>query len=331
MKGLTVQTQKGTHNYVIDLLEGSRFPFAINQCTATDVLGNKWYKYQCHRNSKKWTVTKTEYSNSNCTTNGTLLTNWQSNSTSDSQSSEQEFECDGMDTYVEFEIGMAGISNCTNGVTVFAALSSCVSSGFDQYEFYCNTSMALLEMFSNSQTVTSTAMPSSTSLSTTTGAATSTTTGAATSTTTNAATSTTTNAVTSTTTDAPAKGATGIGSAAVLNATASSTSTTGNTIVSQVLSTILSTSTSISSTSTSSSTSTQVQATCASNNFCNRLVLPRNKCTTSPFIQAQNDSLSYFVQMKQCKPVIFTVLSSSIRPHLAVTGIISLLLLICLF
>jgi len=179
--GQMPQTQSGSNNYVLDTLSGSPFAFAIGYCTATSLLSNtKWYKYDCIESATgKTKVTKTEYNDVNCTGNGTLLTNWpQISNTSNHNSTGTQhtfFECDGYNTYAEIVISTN--QSCSGGVTVYAALGTCVNSTFQptQLELYCNNTEATLQIFTN--TLNLTAHNGTTSSSTTSTTSTSTTTG----------------------------------------------------------------------------------------------------------------------------------------------------------
>jgi hypothetical protein len=165
LNGITPPMQGGMHNFIIDKLSGVKFPFAINQCTSIDAYQtNLWHKYTCNKIGTGWAVTKTKYTNQNCTGNGTLVTTW----TSHNATYDQAYECDGMNTYAKLHISLN--SDCSSSVTVYAALASCTntSTGETQFEFYCNSSVAFVEFFRDVSSINETlsTQPASTFLNT---------------------------------------------------------------------------------------------------------------------------------------------------------------------
>jgi hypothetical protein len=145
MQGNTPYRDSGLHNFVIDSLDGNNFPFAIGQCTATSLNPTDWYIYSCNNDNAlgQWIVTKTEYSDDQCSGNGTFVLDW------DTQfdAVQQYYECGGSDTYLQIELS---IGACQSPVTIYAALSSCVHDSSDQssnFEFFCNDTTALVHYF----------------------------------------------------------------------------------------------------------------------------------------------------------------------------------------
>jgi hypothetical protein len=152
--------QTGHHNYAIDYLSDIRFPFAIGQCTATQVIEpTMWYKYECNQTAGIWTVTKTQYFNSNCTGNSTIVMDWGMNFNSSFPG--PYFDCSGVNTYVEILI--SGTNQCMNGVTVYGALGTCTNStdNLSQIDFYCNDTQGVAHFFTSemNETYSSTMQP----------------------------------------------------------------------------------------------------------------------------------------------------------------------------
>jgi hypothetical protein len=167
MQGNTPYRDSGTHNFVIDSLDGSNFPFAIGKCTATSLNADKWYIYSCDNDNAlgQWIVTKTEYDDNQCSGNGTYVLDF------DTQfdAVQQYYQCDGTDSYLQLELSVGA---CLSPVTIYAALATCVydsSSQSDNFEFFCNDTTALVHYFGNfgNETLMSTtenAAPSTTAL-----------------------------------------------------------------------------------------------------------------------------------------------------------------------
>jgi len=335
LSGETPLKHRGTHNYVIDLLSNIlRFPFAINQCTSTDLyVSNRWYKYMCtqQNSSEDYMVTKTEYSTSDCSDNGTLLTDWM-------VESPEYFECDGTNTYVELLLSSS--NDCDEGMTVFAGLGACVvdDSGLGQYDIYCNSSMAVLQLYqtdltettyiatdifstseapSTTQTISTTPFTSSTGVSTTStlGVSTTSTTGVSTTSTIGATTSTTGVSTTST----PGISTT---STTATDGTTSTAQSLGRAIIpTEIITTWL------------GSVIEGEASVCEDANFCDVWAVSRRRCTSSDFTVYRNASITVYGKMQSCHSTIHQATlpgSSSIRPHLAISGLITLLLFICM-
>jgi len=102
----------------------------------------------CNRIATGWTVTKTEYTNQNCTGRGTLMSTWTSkNATNGLLGSNPIYECDGVNSYAKIHISL--VSDCSSSVTVYAGLAGCAvtGGGATQFEFFCNNTVAFVEFF----------------------------------------------------------------------------------------------------------------------------------------------------------------------------------------
>jgi hypothetical protein len=158
MEGIIPKRHQDIHNYVIDNLDGGHFPFAIDKCTSTSALPTQtWYKYTCHHTNGTWSITKTEYSDAECTGEGEIITGWQE----DMEGLEKFFECSAGNSYVQLELS-AG-NPCENSVTIYAGLGSCIVSTtiFGELEMFCNETTTLIHFFADS-TQSTTFMPMST-------------------------------------------------------------------------------------------------------------------------------------------------------------------------
>jgi len=87
-------------------------PYAIDQCSATTLVGDTYIMPTCKDSTH---VTVTTYSDPNCTTS-TLSTEY--------NSSTGVFRCDGSDTYMEI---ITGIDDCST--TFYAAIDTCIKHG----------------------------------------------------------------------------------------------------------------------------------------------------------------------------------------------------------
>jgi hypothetical protein len=124
-------------NYFVDTFSSLVVvPYAINQCSYTSIGGGSYIKPTC--SDSKVTVNK--YSDSSCTTLTSTATY--------NSSSDEDFYCDGEDTYMEVSFGLAG--DC--GSKTFVALDVCLSFSSYYASFSCGvtTSTGALALYSTS-------------------------------------------------------------------------------------------------------------------------------------------------------------------------------------
>jgi hypothetical protein len=304
LQGKSPLKQIGLHNYVVDSFAGVNFPFAINQCTSTDFSNTKWYKYVCNSpasSSEESSITKLEYSTANCTGNGTIVHNWVNNMTG----LDLDFECGGMNTFAELQVGLS--DNCTSFVTVFAALSSCAVD-VNEFNIYCNASTTAIQLYGQNLTSNQSFPTMST-------------TGSPVMSTTGLSVVSTTGLPSVSTTGLPSVSTTNLGGGGSTTTTVgggSTTTTIGNSKAAATTST----------SSASSTTTTQnTEALCQSSDFCNAIYLSRSKCVSATLFQGAPDM---YARMVKCKNLVLIPTSGSVRPHLGITAIITLLLLIVL-
>jgi hypothetical protein len=153
------ETQSGMNNFIIDMLGSLQFAYALEQCTATNVISNgKWYMYQC--NDMDDTVTKTEYFDDQCSTDGIIIETF--NATNMTEGDRGHFECGGYNTYARTVWSLD--PDCIDGVTIYAALGACTNFGGDsQLNFYCSANETVGQIFTLAGMMpTSTFLPSST-------------------------------------------------------------------------------------------------------------------------------------------------------------------------
>jgi hypothetical protein len=75
-EGELPEMQTGINNFVIDMLGLMQFPYAIGECTGNNVIDTgRWYTYRCDMDSTSGmsTVTKTEYFDDTCSTDGIVI------------------------------------------------------------------------------------------------------------------------------------------------------------------------------------------------------------------------------------------------------------------
>jgi len=146
--GQRPEMQGGMNNYVIDWMGRLPFPFAVNQCTITNTtVTNSWAKYTCTENmkNKTWTVTKTEYTNPQCSSAGVKKNVWEEDKVRPGMIG--YFECSGNNTYAK--IGLSTSDKCVVSSYLYAGLGGCVSKQpmHMKLDVYCNDTSAAFQLF----------------------------------------------------------------------------------------------------------------------------------------------------------------------------------------
>jgi hypothetical protein len=143
MWGHTPDKQSGSNNYAIDLLGPLLFPFGIDVCTQASLSSPMFYKYTCAGSNGAYTLTKTSYSDSTCTTS-TATDTWQAGAPAGTYG---YFKCDGQNTYVK--VAITTDSTCATAATIAAGLGGCVFSTDmqTQTEVYCDADGAMAQIY----------------------------------------------------------------------------------------------------------------------------------------------------------------------------------------
>jgi len=158
------EVQSGINNFVIDMLGPMQFAFAIDQCTAANVLDTgRWYRYQCDMDSLSGmsTVTKTEYFDDACSGDGIVIETF--NETNVTEGNRGFFECTGSNTYARIRMGLD--EDCESTSVIYAGLGACFNFNLNQISMYCSSNETIAQVFNFlGQLPTSTFLPSSTFL-----------------------------------------------------------------------------------------------------------------------------------------------------------------------
>lgn len=161
--GAAAQCTTGTgktltgNNYVVDTFTTSTllFTYAINQCTAVSIADSSvFYKYTCKQDDNDmWWVTKSAYSTSDCSGTAAASVSW--NETAAAAGEMGYFKCDGKNNYAAIQISID--TQCGGAITVAGGLGGCASNPtvYDT-KFYCDSSMALVQLYYNPEAVNST-------------------------------------------------------------------------------------------------------------------------------------------------------------------------------
>lgn len=147
--GTAADMQDGTNNFVVDWFTGQLlFTYAMDQCTSLSLLPTgKAYKYMCDRNgTDKWMVTKTEYSETDCTGTATVKDIFFEGETMEGYPG--YFMCDGTNSYVKVEVSFS--PTCSSSQVVFGGLSGCSMNRPLLTRFYCDPEKAYVQLFLNS-------------------------------------------------------------------------------------------------------------------------------------------------------------------------------------
>jgi len=155
--------QMNKSNYVIDLFSNlMSFTYAIDQCTATSLVSTGfWYKYTCGKSNGVWSVTKTEYSDNNCTKSKKTIDDWTEGEIMEGNVG--YFECTGENNYAK--VNLSSNSTCTNSQVVYAGLGGCTSNGAMLTQFYCDQNQALIQLYLDLVSVNNATMSMSSSMS----------------------------------------------------------------------------------------------------------------------------------------------------------------------
>jgi hypothetical protein len=141
--------QPGTNNHVVDYFApaGVLFAYGINQCTETSLIPTgKYYKYVCSEEGGEWMVTKSEYTEEDCSGSATEVETWGEGDSS--LGLQGYFVCDGEDTYAKVLI--SAFEDCGITATVYGGIGACLLNDPLYTNFYCDDEGATIQFFLNS-------------------------------------------------------------------------------------------------------------------------------------------------------------------------------------